>query len=180
MLYVNFATGDLAEPGLTVLQVLHAVSMVLAWAVILPAGVWAAMFGRRKEPRGGPHAWWFVRHRALNYAALVVMACGAVSSYNMVDGVHLATTHSWLGLALLIVALLQPMAATCRPGKGERFRVAWEWIHKGSGRLSCLVCVPTVILGMTQMELGVGWVIAYALFTAAAVGVTAAWYVCGC
>lgn len=172
---MDFFTGEVATPGLAVLQVLHAVSMTLAWVVFIPAGIWVAMFGRKRRPVSGKHAWWFVRHQALHYTALVLMVCGVVASFNMVDGIHLATTHSWFGAAVATAALIQPIVGTLRPKSGAAKRRAWKWCHKGSGRLATLAAVPTIILGITALGIGIGYVIAFSAVTVLLLCLTATW-----
>jgi len=176
-LYIDFFTGETAEVGWNTLQVLHAATMTVAWFILVPLGVWASMFGRRVEPRGGAHAWWFVRHQALQYSALVVMAAGVVSSYNMVDGHHLATTHSWCGLVLLALPLLQIAAGTLRPGQDGRFRAAWSFLHKTSGRVTLLFAIPTTVLGIVEMEFGTAVLVGFIALVVILCVATAVWYV---
>jgi hypothetical protein len=56
---------------------------------------------------------------------------------------------------------LQPVNAYYRPHKGMKWRPAWELLHKGTGRLTILLGLTNISLGVFLAILPTGWVIAW-------------------
>ena len=129
--------------------VAHGWLMALAWAVLIPFGIFSARYAR--SPPGAPPARsdavetvrraWFQLHIWLNSIGLVSALIGGVLSYSAVeeelgDGMHLRSAHAYWGAATLLLGLNQPLNAFTRPPaplpgeakSAERRR--WEKVHR--------------------------------------------------
>ena len=108
--------------------VAHGWLMALAWAVLIPFGIFSARYAR--SPPGAPPARsdavetvrraWFQLHIWLNSIGLVSALIGGVLSYSAVeeelgDGMHLRSAHAYWGAATLLLGLNQPLNAFTRP-----------------------------------------------------------------
>jgi len=156
----NAVTGSLVARSNRPVLVAHAVVMAAAWAVLSPAAVAFARFGKGLEPRAGPAARWFVLHKGLNYAAWAASLVGAGLGVGYVAAgslraAHFASAHARLGLVVVLLGFLQPLNACVRPPKlapgalaPSPARVAWEAAHKTQGYLTLALGVAAVFTGI--------------------------------
>lgn len=136
---------------------LHGVCMALAWSVLLPSGVLVAHFDRKKEGTFNGVKYWFGYHRTVQYIGWFVQLLGFVFVVVYVSakgGLHFGGLHTYIGLLVTILGTLQPLNAYFRPhaaGEGEsisRKRQYWEWLHKGSGYIACVLGILNVLIGV--------------------------------
>jgi hypothetical protein len=92
---------------------------------------------------------------------MVLSVIGLVLAVVMVaPGPHFAEAHHIIGVVVVALGLLQPANACCRPAKvpGKKRqslgRLAWEWLHKGSGYAALLLAVAAVFLGLQEAHAG--------------------------
>ena len=150
---VNFHTCATSALAVDPLRVAHAVLMALSWGVCLPLGVLTAMFLRGVSPTTGHHAFWFVWHKRLQMGGLGMAIIGTILALVMVQGNHLAVTHSKLGVVVMACGIFQPLNAIIRPKPGEKWRWLWGYFHKGTGYGSVVLAAATIYTGL--MVLGV-------------------------
>jgi hypothetical protein len=62
---------------------------------------------------------------------------------------------------LVLLSPVQVLNAVLRPHPGERFRSAWEWLHKGSGYMAILLGLVNVSLGTLLVAGDKGLVVPY-------------------
>ncbi len=139
---INITTGASTEKAGMAWQP-HAVLMGTGVALLL-----AGMFVARQKAR----KWWLKGHRAVMLAGTSVTAAGLLYGIYMIQassGAHLRVVHTYVGvLALLLnlsmaaVGMLLPRIAKNHPGA----RAAHRWL----GRVTILVLVLTVFLGLAQ------------------------------
>merc|ERR1719411_2465467 len=62
--------------------------------------------------------------------------------------------HGYLGLAIMLLGIAQPLNALCRPSKGSALRATWELFHKFTGRILTICgffnCGLGALLAMKQ------------------------------
>ena len=111
----------------------HAALAGAAWLLLAPAGVLISRFGKAPPPlppaaagAKPPVARWFRAHRALLGGAVLLTVAGAVTAFVMVGGAHFASTHAWLGSALLVLCVLQGANGAGRPAKDAPHRASWR------------------------------------------------------
>jgi hypothetical protein len=131
--------------------------MSLAWAVLFPAGMAAA---RHLKPLGGPS--FFYAHLAFNGVAFIFVLAAFGSIYQHVTetggGEHFAGGfHTKLGLAVFILAWLQPAGGLARPAaprdgeKPTRPRRLWELAHQAGGRLLLALALLACVSGIAMV-----------------------------
>jgi hypothetical protein len=142
---------------------LHFLLMLCSWGTLLPWGVAIA-----SRTRGVADPAWFVSHRRLQVTGWALQLLGFCCAvwYCQVYSTHFASSHTRIGLAVVILGTLQPLNAYFRPHplpqsedsllrraiKGEpnaRKRLVFECLHKGGGWTA-------VSLGMLNVVIGVG------------------------
>jgi hypothetical protein len=96
--------------------------MFIAWGVFLPLGIFIARFTKTMKP-GAKVPVWFQYHRVIQTVGLCVAIIGFIMALTMVDGDHFMRPHQRLGLAVMIMGLLQPMNALIRPHPQPRTRM---------------------------------------------------------
>lgn len=166
---VNFFTCEVTDVSVEPLRVAHAVLMSLSWGIMLPLGVFTAMFLRKVPPLSGPGAFWFVWHKRLQVWGLGFAIIGFVLALVMVKGNHWAIVHSKLGLGVMVAGLSQPLNALIRPKPTEKWRWVWNILHKSTGYGAILLGIVTIFLGcqalgVTSASLaGLGNLIAFCL-----------------
>ena len=156
---INYNTGKVTSEW-DVLHVTHGAIMVVAWAVLIPMGIFSAAFCPRHANRhrhaGKPL--WFTLHRWLQVLGVLSTVASAALVYTTVKGDHLSRTHHRLGLGTLILAVLQPLNAVIRPSPPRRghprsrCRCLWEVVHKPVGYFAAVVGLYTIDSGLHTIE----------------------------
>jgi len=166
---IDFAAGVVtAAPKRSAEAVLyiHLVLMSVAWGALLPLG---AIISNRF--RGQLPETWIHWHRNLQMAGWALQLVGVVMAiiYVVQYSAPFSSSHTFIGLFVVIVGTFQPVNALLRPHKPEegqvktQKRAAWELMHKGLGWLA-------VVLGMLNLLLGVMLLVAKS-YDSIAVGV---------
>lgn len=123
----------------------HGILMTVAWAAVIPCGVFFACF-KNSFAALAENGLWFKLHRAVQMLG-VVLACAGfaviVIGYKKAKMKHFVLTHARVGLAVVVLAILQPLNAFVRPHKPgpddvhahphTDWRTAWELFHKKIG-----------------------------------------------
>jgi len=151
---VDFGTGAVEELGRKSAPVqlfLHLALMSVAWGGLLPFGAVAA--NRLRDVPGAEKGAWFRLHVGIQSAGWVLqlLGFGAALWYCQFHARHLASAHSWLGLFITAIGVLQPVNAALRPHPTQpksRGRIAFEVVHKGLGWLALLTGVINILLGI--------------------------------
>ncbi|EDO40900.1 predicted protein [Nematostella vectensis] len=145
------------------LIMLHGILMFIGWGVLLQGGAFIARYFRHKDP------WWFKMHRGLQVSGLVFAIGGFACAVVSVPFDHLMFAHGGLGLAIMIMGILQPLNAIIRPhkhrdGSPTRKRIIWEWCHKLLGRLALVLALINICLGLFLAVVPqVAWTVWYAV-----------------
>jgi hypothetical protein len=154
----------------------HGRLMVLAWAVIVPAGIIAARYfkvtPRQDWPRVLDNRAWWVAHRGLQYSAGLVLLAAALLVLWPGTTARSTTPTLWLhrlfGITVIALALVQFLSAWLRGTKGgptspaldgslrgDHFdmtprRRRFEWVHKFGGIVALAVSVAAILTGLWQ------------------------------
>ena len=100
----------------------HGVLMIIAWLVLLPAGVLVARFFKVTKNQDWPNEldnqFWWNSHRVLNYGGMAAATLGFLVIWQTLGKLQLTGWHGWLGLAALILGWLQVISACFRGTKG--------------------------------------------------------------
>lgn len=130
---------------------LHGVLMVLGVSILLPVGVFFPRFCRHRIPHSGPAAWWFVRHQAVQYSAVLCVVIGFGYAVHMTpEDDQFEGVHHRVGLFLFLLILQQPLNAVCRPGFYSPNRPMWVRVHRWLGAAIVGLGVLQVYLGLAQ------------------------------
>jgi len=152
--------------------VAHAWLMTLAWAVLIPLGVWSARYARRPpEAPPSPSALaesirrgWFACHKVFAGLGLAAAALGWLLAHRAVDDVlgeeaHLDTAHACYGAGALLLGLYQPLNAWLRPPGPEHpgdarspARARWEVAHRIAAAGGCALSVAATATGLDRAE----------------------------
>jgi len=158
---INFATGagGAATTDVVWLVQIHAVVMALAWAVLAPSGVCAAVFGRKLERKVSGTPWWFWVHTNFNQTAVLFTLVGTVTIVVQIGWSNvfvLPTLHHKIGLAMFFGAVVQGAGGigrglfgpTPKPGEEKTTgRFVWEILHR-------LVATGLLLGGVYQLYSG--------------------------
>ncbi|KAI8866294.1 hypothetical protein GQ42DRAFT_77198 [Ramicandelaber brevisporus] len=151
----------------------HAWLMFIGWGVLVPLAIFSARFARPFDTK----LRWFQVHRAANTLGLLCILAGFAvivyywqSSYQGAVA-HFSNDHGQLGLAVVILGVLQPLNAFFRPhreqhrngldglpgtkGREYRFwnkpwtiRRAWEYLHHYVGRAAMIGAIINLFWGL--------------------------------
>jgi hypothetical protein len=158
--------------GITGALLLHAGLMVTAWAAILPAGAivarWLKVTREQDFPRVLDNKTWWHWHQALQYAGVGLSTLG-FAAILLATGGSFATTHGWIGLAVVLLGWAQVIAGWLRGSKGgptdrnadparpetwrgDHFdmtprRRRFEAIHKAGGWVAIALSVAAIVTG---------------------------------
>ena len=133
------------------MAVAHAALMIAAWALLIPTGILVA------RHRFVGDAWWFQLHRGLQLLGLLCTFAGLaciVDSVNKRGVSHFSSTHGRLGLAVVAIAVLQPINAVLRPAattpgfKPTQRRSTWEVVHRVIGYGCVILAWLNVLFGL--------------------------------
>ncbi|WP_284945731.1 cytochrome b561 domain-containing protein [Acidisoma cladoniae] len=167
------------------LFLIHAIVMIVAWVILLPAGAMVARFCKVTWRQNWPHVidnlfWWRV-HRALQYSGAAMMLVGVLIAYRATGRVPLEMLHVQAGLVVLFLVLMQIVSTWFRGSKGgpsdmgadparpetwrgdhydmTRRRQMFEEWHKTFGWISVGIALVTVLLGLQLLNwpLGLSW-----------------------
>lgn len=123
--------------------------MALGWGVAIPIGVLIARTLKDKDPL------WFQIHRGANMCGLLVALAAWVISLAKfgplnvgASGDGAASAHTVIGMAVMILGVLQPINALMRPHKGDANRWIFNWVHWTAGRLAWAGGIANVALGI--------------------------------
>jgi hypothetical protein len=136
----------------------HALLMTVAWGLVVPSGVLAAMAKRRAQS-DKDRAYWFKIHRSLMIVGVVLTIGGVVAIFvgiADVHGEHFHGAHPMLGSAVVIFAVLQPLGAFLRPKPGSKYRRPWELVHQCTGWMLCVFGMVNIFLGVYNSHLDDG------------------------
>lgn len=89
----------------------HIVCVMTGMGVLMPAGVVMAISFRN----AGSGSEWFWYHKMAASAGLFFLVLGCCAAFWGIEGTHWMTTHHKVGLAVLVLALAQPLNAYFRP-----------------------------------------------------------------
>ena len=147
----NFGSGN-KMPAIRA----HAMCMLLSWGLLLPGGVLTARFLRHR-----PNGAWFKAHRAVQLSGLLLALLGwsiALANFDVFTGpTSVSTIHGSIGMVVMTLGLLQPINAFFRPKPPEDktdARVAWERLHKGSGRTAVVLGLLNALIGVAVLAPG--------------------------
>eukprot|EP00754_Rhynchopus_humris_P044739 Rhum_TRINITY_DN4364_c0_g1::Rhum_TRINITY_DN4364_c0_g1_i1::g.13851::m.13851 len=146
-LFLDTPKGSSTDEYFT-LPMLHAIFMFLGWGVMSNIGVFAARYLKAAGPV------WFKIHKTVMPLGLLFSTVGFGAIIASVSNKHFSFAHGGLGLAVMLLAYLQPLNAVIRPhavGVGEPkplVRTVWEIVHKYGGRVALLAANINMVLGL--------------------------------
>ncbi|XP_068728109.1 ferric-chelate reductase 1-like isoform X3 [Montipora capricornis] len=129
----------------------HGVLMVIAWIGFASLGIFMARYMKvafgDKEMLGTRI--WFTFHRSFMLLTVVLTIISVILVFVDVGGwSYGAGAHSYTGIIVVLLAVIQPIIALFRPSPGDEKRYIFNWAHRGVGLSSLLVAVVTVFLGI--------------------------------
>jgi hypothetical protein len=151
------------QPGL---MKIHGIIMFVCWAVLVPAGIFAARFFKHAWPNTGPSARWFVVHRWVQSGSGILLVVGfALGVIVSGSGSHFTNPHGIIGLTVFLLGILQPINAAFRPPKAPSTtkRTAWEWTHKIGGYGSVLLAAANIYIGLRLVH-SMRYIVIYSVF----------------
>jgi hypothetical protein len=166
------------------MRVAHGSLMFIGWGVILQFGAFWARYAKKLPKVGELPAWFFI-HRLFQPLGYIIAVAGFIIAivFTAQSGTaHFSTVHPGLGLATMILGLIQIVIAPFRPHppnkeKGETeptmIRKLWELKHWYVGRAALILTVITIFFGLRAIGAVVGLYAAYGAF----VGFTVLMYI---
>lgn len=115
--------------NLQLLLAVHGMFMVIGWALLVPLGVYIAVFERKRITN------WFSLHRAILFAAAGSVSIGFIIASSTVQH-HFNKPHKILGLALYIWLLAQVLLGMIvheLRDPDRKQRPWWNQLHRISG-----------------------------------------------
>lgn len=152
----------------------HGRMMVVAWGILVPAGVIAARFfkvlPRQRWPEVTDNRIWWRTHLTAQISALLLMVIGLWLVLARGDPGASVTSTAWahraLGWAVLWLGIMQGLSGAFRGSKGgptdprgrmrgDHYdmtprRLAFEALHKASGYAALLLSMLAVLTGLWQ------------------------------
>lgn len=159
---VSETSGDVNVKGGLLTQayfITHAALMLVAWLVLTPTAIVVMKHLKGFNP------WAFQAHRGLNTLSVVL----ALSAFIMglVRGSRSRKVHLGLGIAVVVLAVLQVAGGLLRPHKGASGRMAWYFGHAGLGHTALGLAMANALVGMIIYDAGVGWIVAWGVLVGA-------------
>lgn len=189
--YAMWNISSAAVPTATsnnLLYQIHAILMIVAWMWLLPFGIFVSRFrdvvGMGKVGEGVP-LWWRI-HQPNQYIGciLFLVSLGIIFArvnQSWFDGYLANSTtkgsHQILGILACVLAILQPILATCRNGVNEkdddrrrRCHDSWHVLHSICGYLAFLCALAAVALGIQEYNSTLDWPLVYKIGYGISVG----------
>jgi hypothetical protein len=156
---LNKGDGSVITNDSRKIFIVHGVIMTLAWAVLIPLGIFMARFGKQRFDKGK----WFKVHRAtVASASLMTLVAFALAFKQVQDGEGGYTNgdrHTFLGLFVVFGgAVVMPVLGAVRPHatepgeEKETKRFVWELVHKNLGKIVGLVAVLNLMMGWSMVS----------------------------
>ncbi|KNE71661.1 hypothetical protein AMAG_16216 [Allomyces macrogynus ATCC 38327] len=147
----------------------HGVLMAVAWSVVSFMGIYAARFLKNIRPKS-----WFPIHRALLTLVVVLTLIAFAIAVAATDGAHFSSIHGALGLAVVVLSVMQALlgVAIDKWFDPTRSRAPWhDKLHWVLGYIVAVLAPANVFLGHFAIE-SATWVLALnGAVVGAAVGV---------
>jgi hypothetical protein len=101
---------------------IHAVLMMAAWLVLLPAGALVARFRkvtpRQNWPKRLDNLLWWRLHRLLQYTGVALALIGLGVAFRATGRLPLDLIHVQIGMVVIVLAILQILSTWFRGSKG--------------------------------------------------------------
>ena len=152
------------------IMLLHAGLMVVAWGVLVPLGVIIARYFKITRQQDFPahldNGFWWNWHRGLQYTGVILSTLGFAAMASTV-GLKLDTTHTQIGMAVVVIGWLQLLSGWFRGSKGgpteptmrgDHYdmtprRHVFQWLHKSLGWSVMALAFSAIWTGMSLMGL---------------------------
>ena len=128
----------------------HGGLMILAWVLLIPVGILVANFCRAES-------YWLPVHRATQSISVLLTTIGTIviiAGVSETGGHHFIGAHTFIGIVITVLAIMQPINAFMRPPSAEDGmkksdkRSTWEKFHKASGYILLLLGIVNCFLGL--------------------------------
>ncbi|XP_068726811.1 ferric-chelate reductase 1-like [Montipora capricornis] len=150
---VNLEEIEILEASpydLIVIQ-LHAVLLVFAWVGFATMGMFIARFMKPVwgEKEICSKRIWFVVHITIMLLTALLTIFGTSLAFLYVGSwSEDAGAHPFIGVIVLVIAVLQPLIAFFRPPvNAGRRRVLFNWVHRAVGLIALSLAVTNIFLG---------------------------------
>ncbi|KAJ3373123.1 hypothetical protein GGF31_001111 [Allomyces arbusculus] len=141
----------------TAMLIAHGVLMAVAWSVVSFMGIYAARFLKNIRPKT-----WFPLHRALLSLVVVLTLIAFAIAVAATDCEHFSSTHGALGLAVVVLSVMQALlgVAIDKWFDPTRTRAPWhDKLHWALGYIVAVLAPVNVVLGHFEIE-SATWVLA--------------------
>ena len=154
---------------------LHAGLMLIAWVLVLPAGIVIARFfkvtARQGYPRVLDNRMWFKTHVVMQYAGVSCTTLGLGLAWFYTGRLNIGVPHAALGLGAVALGWLQIALGVRRGSKGgptdpagmrgdhydmTPHRWAFEWLHRSGGYLALVLALAAAWSGLRLVN-APGW-----------------------
>ena len=159
------------EHGIATWTAWHARAMVLAWTILLPAGMFIARFCKIHPRQGWPASldskFWWRTHVATQTVGVLAMSVGLALAWGQgAAATGPARLHHLLGWSVAAIAALQVTGGALRgtkggPGaktmRGDHYdmtprRILFEWLHKSLGWVAVPLAVTASGIGLAMAD----------------------------
>ncbi|RXJ74370.1 ferric reductase [Veronia nyctiphanis] len=177
---LHFGDGSQAERQLSVLIVMHAALMFLAWGIMSPVIITVTRYFKVTPGQNFPlrldNKFWWITHWIGHTIGIALSAIALLFSLLALNGIDVSTLHAKLGFFVLGLAALQAISGFKRGTKGGPvddngypiprsrwygdhynmtvYRRLFEWVHKTSGYLILIASHFTLYSGFFLFSLG--------------------------
>jgi len=131
------------------LWITHGVLMAAGWGIMIPTGVLVAGTLKDMDPL------WFKIHKFGNsFGLMLAIAAWIIALVKFAplnfgnEGDALGSSHTVIGMIVMILGILQPINAFFRPHPGDKGRQLWNYLHWTVGRVATLGGMANVFIGI--------------------------------
>ncbi len=156
--------------------VLHGILMMIAWLILVPAGIVVARYFKVSPSQNYPeeldNPFWFYTHVYLQSTGVAIACIGLAMAWCGIGTVDTHDNHARMGWIVMTLGFLQIVSSLLRGTKGGptgghaepdrpetwhgdhynmtlRRRLFEVW-HKAAGYISVALAVPTAMLGLAR------------------------------